>query len=103
MAARCLRTKCRVAFLRRLRRRAGSDSSKAAPSIMCGQHLFVCENCDKDDPMKAAEKWINSDLRPLTGYAALPPRSYRNKTMQEYYAYLIGEMGASRSESTFDA
>jgi hypothetical protein len=26
--------------------------------------IFACDDCDKDDPMKAADKWIKSDLRP---------------------------------------
>jgi hypothetical protein len=26
--------------------------------------LFVCEKCDTDDPIKAAEKWIEGELRP---------------------------------------
>jgi hypothetical protein len=26
--------------------------------------LFACEKCDKDDPMKAADRWVKSDLRP---------------------------------------
>jgi ribosomal protein L40E len=26
--------------------------------------LYVCEKCDAEDPMKAADKWTKSELRP---------------------------------------
>jgi hypothetical protein len=26
--------------------------------------IFACEKCDKDDPIKAADKWVKSELRP---------------------------------------
>jgi hypothetical protein len=26
--------------------------------------LFVCEACDKDDPINAADEWLNGELRP---------------------------------------
>jgi hypothetical protein len=31
--------------------------------------LFVCETCDKDDPIKAADKWLKGELKPPNGVA----------------------------------
>jgi hypothetical protein len=39
-----------------------ADPLKRQPS-MAGS-LFVCETCDKDDPIKAADKWLKGELKP---------------------------------------